>query len=77
MFLKSLKSSQESICAGVFYDKVAGPQNCNFIKKRLQHSFFLEFCELSKSTYLVEDLWTAASETPVHLFNNTFFTEYL
>ena len=32
--------SQESICVEVFFNKVAGPQNCNFIKKRLQHRFF-------------------------------------
>ena len=25
---------------GVFFNKVAGPQNFNVIKKRLQHSFF-------------------------------------
>ena len=35
LFLKILQLSQESISVGGFFNKVAGPQNCNFIKKRL------------------------------------------
>ena len=35
-----MQISQESTCFGVFFNKVAGPQNCNFIKKRLQHGLF-------------------------------------
>ena len=31
-----------------------------------------EFSELFKSTYFVEDLWTAGSETPVLLYKNIF-----
>ena len=66
MFLNNLQSSQESACAGVFFNKVAGPQNCNVIKKGPQDRFFaIKFSE--------EDLWTAGSETPVHLFKNNFF----
>ena len=38
--LKSLQISQKITCVGVFFNKVAGPQNCYFIKKRLQHRFF-------------------------------------
>ena len=37
---KFLQISQESTCVAVFSNKVAGPQNSNFIKKRLQHRFF-------------------------------------
>ena len=40
LFLKSLQISQGGTCVGVFFIKVAGPQNCNFIKKRLQCRFF-------------------------------------
>ena len=61
-------------CVRDFFNKVSGPQNCNFIKKRLQHRFFsCEFCKLSKTTYFVEDLWTADSETPENLSKDTFF----
>ena len=39
--LKNLQQIiQESICSGVFFNKIAGPQNCKYIKKRLQHRFF-------------------------------------
>ena len=30
----------KQLCLGVFFNKVADPQNRNFIKKRLQHKFF-------------------------------------
>ena len=29
------------LCWGLFFNKVAGHQSCNFIKKRLQHRYFL------------------------------------
>ena len=29
------------LCRGLFFNKVAGHQACNFIKKRLQHRYFL------------------------------------
>ena len=29
------------LCWGLFFNKVAGHQTCNFIKKRLQHRYFL------------------------------------
>ena len=31
---------QESICVGIFFNKVADPQKCNLIKKWLQHRCF-------------------------------------
>ena len=43
----------------VFYEKK--PENCNFIKKRLAQVFSCEFCEVSKSTFFTEHLWTTAS----------------
>ena len=32
-FFSISQISQESTCVGVFFNKVAGPQNCNFIKE--------------------------------------------
>ena len=78
MFLICLQISQESTCVGVFFKKVAGPQNFNLVKKRLHHrSFSREFSELFKSTYFAEDLWTAGSETSVLLYEKSFFKEHL
>ena len=73
-----MKFAQESTCVGVFFNKVAGPQNCTFIKKKLQPRFFdVNFWIIQKYLFFVEDLWRAGSETPVRLFKNTFFTEHL
>ena len=72
MFLKSLQISQESIFVGVFFNNVAGPQNWIFIKRRLQHRFFLWILGIIQKLFCVEDLWTANSETPVRLFKKTF-----
>ena len=75
MFLTCLQISQESTCIGVFFKKVAGPQNFNFVKKRLHHRFTSrEFSELFKSTYFAEDLWTAGSGTSVLLYEKSFFS---
>ena len=44
------------------FDKVVGFQNCDFIKKRLQHRYFsCEYCEIVKNTYFEKHLWTTAS----------------
>ena len=53
LFLKSLHSSQKRTCTEVFFSNVAGPQNCNFIQKRLQHSFLpVNFMNYSKRSIL-------------------------
>ena len=50
------------------FNKVAGLQVCNFIKKEtLAQVFSCEFCEIFKNTYFEEHLQTAAS--------NSFFQE--
>ena len=77
MFLNNLQNSREGTCVGIFFNKVAGPQNFNFIKKRLKTGFSSEFCELSMNTYFAEDPWTVGCETPVRFFKNAFFTERL
>ena len=33
------------------FKEVAGPQSCNFIKKRLQNMFFCENCKIFKNTF--------------------------
>ena len=33
--LNNSQNSQESACVGVFFNKVAGPQNCNIFRKKL------------------------------------------
>ena len=35
IILKAPQYSQENVCVGVFFNKVAGVQACNFTKKRL------------------------------------------
>ena len=37
---KKFVNFTENTCVGLFFNKVAGPQNSNFIKKRLQQRFF-------------------------------------
>ena len=38
--MKKIVNFTEKTCVGVFFNKVAGPQNSNFIQKRLQQRFF-------------------------------------
>ena len=40
-YSKKLQISQESTCVRVFFNKVAGPQNCNFIKRDSNTGYFL------------------------------------
>ena len=68
-----MQISQGSTYVGVFFNKVAGPQN----SETLTQVFSCEVCQLSNNTYFVEDLWTAGSETPMHFFKNSQFTEHL
>ena len=43
----------ESSCVGVFFNKVAGPQNCSFIKKGIQHRIFaVNFVNYSRTPIL-------------------------
>ena len=48
--IKKFVNFTEKTCVRVFFNKVAGPQNSNFIQKRLQQRFFsCEICKISKS----------------------------
>ena len=52
-----MQISQESTCVVVFINKVAGPQNCNFIKKGLQHRFSPgKFAKLLRTPCFTEHL---------------------
>ena len=59
------------------FKNVAGPQNCNLIKKRLQHRFLLmNFVQYSKTSILCGGSmngWFWGPATPVELFKNTLF----
>ena len=47
--------SQENTFVGVFFNKIAGFQACNFIKKRLQNRCFpVNIAKFFKSTYFEE-----------------------
>ena len=48
--LKSLQISQKITCVGVFFNKDAGPQNCYFIKKRLQQWLLLKVSGFQPAT---------------------------
>ena len=63
LFLEILQNSQENTCARVsFLIKLQAPA-CNFIKKdTLAQAFSCEFCEISKSTFFTEHIWTTASK---------------
>ena len=55
MFSEISQNLQENTCARVFF-------LVNFIKKEtLAQVFSCEFCEISKSTFFTEHLWTTAS----------------
>ena len=54
--LESSQSLQESTFV-LFFDIVAGPQNCNFIEKRLQYRFSLvKFAKFLRTTCFTEHL---------------------
>ena len=73
-----MQISQENTCIGVFLNKFAGFQKCNFIKKETPTQVFsCELSELFKNNYFVEDLRTVGSETPAAFLRTPFFTEQL
>ena len=63
-----MQISQQSTCVGVFFNKVADPQNSNFIKKRLQHRFFLvKFAKFCFANHLQRLLLTVSGFQPATL----------
>ena len=64
MFLEISENSQENTWVSflLFYNKVAGLETCNSIKKEtLAQVFLCEFWEISKNTFLKEHLRATAS----------------
>ena len=59
------------------FNKIAGLQACNFIKKRLQHSCFpVNIVTLFKNTNFQERLQTAAANVFLFLKKLFFFSFY-
>ena len=51
------KLTGKHLCQSFFFNKVAGSEACNFIKKEaLVQMFSCEFCEISKNTFFTEHL---------------------
>ena len=71
------KFKEKHQCHSLFFNKVVDlmPEACNFIKKEtLAQVFSCEFCEISKSTFFTEHLWTTVfreSSTVVLAVNKT------
>ena len=69
-----MQISQESTCVGVFFNKVAGLQNCTLLKRVSTTGFLLWILWIiQKHLFCIEDFWTAGSETPIHLLKITLF----
>ena len=52
------KFTRKHLCQGLFFNKVAGLEACNFIKKEtVTQVFSCGFCEISKNTFFTETLW--------------------
>ena len=55
--IKKFVNFTEKTCVGVFFNKVAGPQNSNFIQKRLQQRFFpVKFAKFLRTTCFTDYL---------------------
>ena len=61
VFLKISQNLQESVCAGVCSNKVAGVQSETLLKKRLSRVFSCEFSEIFRNTFFYRYLQTTAS----------------
>ena len=61
LFFKISQYSQEKPLLESIFKKVAGLQACNFTKKRLQHKFSCEYCEIFENTCFEKRLRIAAS----------------
>ena len=64
------KFTGKRLCQSLFFNKVAGLQACNFIKKRLRHKCFsVNFAQFLRTPFVIEHLrW------PLQKMNNFFFS---
>ena len=73
-----MQISQESTCVRVFFNKVAGSQNCSFIKKRLQHRFFtVNFVNYPRAPILQMIYEGLVTEHQCAFLKTPCFTEHL
>ena len=63
---------------GVFFNEIAGPQNCNFIKKRLQHRLFpVKFAKRLRAPSFTEHLqWLLVKCSGFQTPANMLFCEF-
>ena len=62
-----------NLCQSLFFNKVAGPDVCDFIKKfSLTQVFSYEFCEIFKNILCAEHLWTSGSHNCRHFLKKSF-----
>ena len=60
--IKKFVNFAEKACVGLFFNKVAGPQNSNFIQKRLQQRFFpVTFAKFLRTTCFTSPAAASAS----------------
>ena len=56
--IKHSQNSQENTCVGVSFNKIAGLQACNSIKKKLQHRCFaVKIEKFLRTDFSMEHLW--------------------
>ena len=65
-FKKFRKIHRKTPVPDLFSNKVAGLRPATLLKKSLWHRCSCEFCEIWKSTFFTEHLWTTASEISVY-----------
>ena len=53
------------LCWSLFLIKLHAQKGCNFIKKRPQHMFSCEYCEIFKNSFFYRASPVAASEIPL------------
>ena len=60
-FFKISQNLLETPVLESFFNKVAGPQGCKYMKKRLQHRCFPKYCETFKNSFFYRTPLVAAS----------------
>ena len=76
VFLINLLISQENNCVGIFFNKVAGLNDYNFILKRLQHRCFpVKFVKFLKTSFITEHLWWLLLDPVVATYEDAFLSD--
>ena len=73
-----MQISQESTCVRLFFNKVAGPQSYNFVKKRLHHRFFPQnFLNYLRAPILQRTYERLVLKHQCSFIRTSFFKEHL